>query len=54
MEVWLQSHASLFLFICIIVLFMLVLAVIVAMFNVSAAPTGTEQNLWYNQLERII
>ena len=54
MESWLDRHAPLLLFICIIILFFLIVAVIVAWFNVAAAPTATEANLWYNNLERII
>ena len=54
MEAWLQSHASILLFICIIVLFLLVMALIVAMFNVSASPLGTESNVYYYHMEDII
>ena len=53
-ERWLCSHAPIFLFICIVLLFLLVAAVFVAMTNVAAAPTATEANLWYNNLEAII
>ena len=53
-EAWLQSHASILLFICIIVLFLLVMALIVALFNVSASPLGTEANTYYYHLEDVI
>jgi hypothetical protein len=53
-ERWLCNHASIFLFICIVLLFLLIVAVFVAISNVAAAPTGTEANLYYNHLEAII
>jgi len=54
MESWLDRHAPLLLFICIILLGCLIVALIVTLFAVAAAPTATEANLWYNNLERII
>ena len=51
---WVQTHLTLILTVLMLFLFFLVLALIVAMFNVSAAPTGTEANLYYNHLENIV
>ena len=53
-EAWAMAHATPILFVLVIVLFLLVLAVTVAMFNVAAAPTVTEANTYYYALERII
>ena len=54
MEQWIQRHAPLLLFICIIILGCLIVALIVTMFAVTAAPTATEANVFYNHLEAII
>ena len=51
---WLNRHAPLLLVIFIFLLFLLIVALIVALFNVAAAPTGTEANVYYYHLEDII
>ena len=53
-EAWMERHAPLLLFICIIILGCLIVALIVTMFAVTAAPTATEANVFYNHLEAII
>lgn len=54
MESWLQRHAPTLLTICIIILFLLIVALIVTIFSIYAAPTGTEANAYYYHLEDII
>lgn len=53
-ELWLQSHAPLFLTISFIILFILIIGLIIALATVYGASTGTEANIYYNQLESII
>lgn len=53
-EAWMQRHAPIIIIICLIILFALIVGLIAAMFTVAATPTGTEANVYYYQLERII
>ena len=53
-ELWLQNHAPQFIVICLIILFILIIGLIIALATVYGASTGTEANIYYNQLESII
>ena len=53
-DAWMQHHAPNIIVICLIILFALIVGLIAAMFTVAATPTGTEANVYYYQLERII
>lgn len=53
-ELWLQRHAPLFLTISFIILFILIIGLIFAIALVYGASTGTEANIYYNQMESII
>ena len=48
---WVNSHALFFLILFLFILFVLVCMLVMV---VTASPTATEANLWYNQLEAII
>ena len=53
-ELWLQSHAPIFIVICIIILVLLIIGLIFALVDVSAVPiTSTEANGYYYHLERL-
>lgn len=51
-EAWLQSHATFFIIVCMILMFILLIVLIYAIMGVSAA--GTESNVYYYHLEDII
>ena len=51
-EAWLQSHATFFIIVCMILMFILIIMLMYAIIGVSAA--GTESNVYYYHLEDII
>ena len=52
--IWIDAHASILFLISIIILIALIIGLIVAIGTVFGASTGTEANVYYNQLESII
>jgi len=53
--IWIDAHASILFLISILVLIILIIGLIFAIATVyGASPTGTEANVYYNQLENII
>jgi len=52
--IWIDAHASILFLISIVLLFVLIVSLIVAIGVVFGATTGTEANVYYNQLENII
>lgn len=54
LEAWLQNHATPILLVCIILLFLLIVALLMTMLGVHAnTVTGTEANVWQN-MEQLI
>lgn len=51
---WIDAHAFVLFIISIIVLIALIIGLMMALTVVFGAQTGTEANMYYNQLESII
>lgn len=54
LEAWVNAHAPILFILSILILFLLIIGLIFAIATVYGASTGTEANIYYNQLESII